>query len=56
MIAVTLALDNSLLTALALGGAAYAIVLIVTERLVSPLDVKFAADMARRRLLSRSPG
>ncbi len=56
MIVVTLMLDSSLWTALALGGAVYLIILLVVERLVSPGDVKFAADMLRRRLPLRLTG
>jgi hypothetical protein len=56
MTVVTLALNGSLWAALGLGGAVYLVVLIAVERLVSPVDVKFVADMARRRLPSRSAG
>jgi O-antigen/teichoic acid export membrane protein len=56
MTAVTLALQGSLWAALSLGGAIYLVVLVAVERLVSPVDVKFVADMARRRLRSRTAG
>lgn len=54
MTAVTLALRASLWPALGLGGAVYLVVLVVVERVVSPVDVKFVTDMARRRLRSRT--
>jgi len=49
-------LRGSLLVALLAGGAAYAAVLILVERLISPLDVRFAASTLRRRLPKRLAG
>jgi O-antigen/teichoic acid export membrane protein len=56
MTAVTLALDATLWLALVLGGAVYTLVLAGVERLVSPVDLKFVTDMARRRVRSRLAG
>jgi O-antigen/teichoic acid export membrane protein len=56
MTVASLPLHAHLLAALAAGGVTYLVVLIVVERLVSPLDVAFAVDMARRRLPARLAG
>jgi O-antigen/teichoic acid export membrane protein len=56
MTAATLALDANVWTALAAGGAVYVVILVAVERMVSPVDAKFVADLVRRRLPSRSPG
>lgn len=56
MAVVSLPLQDSLLVALAAGGAGYAIVLFAVERLVNPLDVSFALKMVRRRLPARLTG
>jgi O-antigen/teichoic acid export membrane protein len=53
MTAATLPLDGHPLAALACGMAAYVIVLLSVERLVSPLDAAFVADAVRRRLSTR---
>jgi hypothetical protein len=49
----SLPLQDSLLAALIGGTASYLIALLVVERLVSPLDVRFALEMACRRLPAR---
>jgi O-antigen/teichoic acid export membrane protein len=53
MTAVTLALNGTMWLALTLGAAVYALVLFGVERVVSPADARFLAQLVRRRLLSR---
>ncbi len=47
-------LHDALLPALPLGMVAYAAVFVVVERIVSPVDLRFMVDLARRRLPSRA--
>jgi len=53
MAAVSWPLHDSLLAALAAGVTAYLAVLVLVERLINPLDVRFAVSMVRRRLPKR---
>ncbi len=56
MTVVSWPLHDSLLAALAVGVTAYLAVLILVERLINPLDVRFAVSMVRRRLPKRLIG
>jgi O-antigen/teichoic acid export membrane protein len=56
MTVTSLLLHGNLLAALLAGGAIYLIVLFAVERLINPLDVAFAVDLARRRLPARLVG
>jgi O-antigen/teichoic acid export membrane protein len=56
MTVVSLPLHGSLPAALAAGAVAYLGVLFAVERVISPLDVTFAVDMARRHLPARLTG
>jgi O-antigen/teichoic acid export membrane protein len=53
MAVVSWPLHDSLLAALAVGVTAYLAVLVLVERLINPLDVRFAVSMVRRRLPRR---
>ena len=47
-------LRDALLPALPVGVVAYLAVFVVVERIVSPVDLRFMVDLARRRLPSRA--
>jgi O-antigen/teichoic acid export membrane protein len=54
MTLLTLALKGNVWLALSVGGIVYMLVLVLVERVVSPVDAHFVATIVRRRLASRA--